>query len=471
MSQLTKELKEQRAPIAREMLALVRKAGDEKRSMNEEEQTKFKRMEADEQSLATRIQEQEKADEIERSMARPDPDQPIQALAATGKTTDGKPTTRDSRLCWQAWGLPEEKRSTKHYEAAERCGFNLKRSEISINLFADAPRWNARQHKMEMQYRATISQTTTLSTGGGSLVANEPIQAFEEVLLAFGGMRQHAQVIRTATGATLPWPKVDDTGNPAVVKAENIAADTLSVAIGTTSLGAFMYSSELVRVSTELMQDSFMDWGSYLARATATRIGRKQNTDFTTGATSGTTPEGVATDIGTYLNGVTSANTGWDDAASFGFSYANLVSLIHSVDPAYRGPMSSLMMHDTTLAMLKAFTDSTGRPIWMPDMSMASGAPGTLVGVPYWINQQLAAMPATVGPGSTLSVNRRVVGYGDWSKYIVRDVQGIVFKRLDERFAEQAQTAFIAFARAGGGPIGSTAATTTPFKFLQLKTT
>jgi HK97 family phage major capsid protein len=61
-------------------------------------------------------------------------------------------------------------------------------------------------------------------------------------------------------------------------------------------------------------------------------------------------------------------------------------------------------------------------------------------GYPYVVNQSMTT-PAT-GVKSIL--------FGDFSKYIIRDVRDVVLLRLDERFAEQHSVAFLAFARSDG---------------------
>jgi HK97 family phage major capsid protein len=82
--------------------------------------------------------------------------------------------------------------------------------------------------------------------------------------------------------------------------------------------------------------------------------------------------------------------------------------------------------------------DVTGAPLWQPSMQL--GAPDTIMGFPYTINQAMAA-PAS-GAKSLI--------FGDLSKYLIRDVRDIVIQRLDERFAEYHQVAFLAFSRHDG---------------------
>ena len=114
-----------------------------------------------------------------------------------------------------------------------------------------------------------------------------------------------------------------------------------------------------------------------------------------------------------------------------------MVSLEHSVDPAYRGN-AKFMMSDSALAKTKLLLDTQGRPLW--SAGIAGGAPDTLLGYPIIINNDMAVMAA--GAKSVL--------FGDFSKYIIRDVLGVTLLRLEERYADFHQVAFLAFARMDG---------------------
>lgn len=471
MPMLAKELREKRAVIATEMRSMVETIGREDRSFTQEERDKFNRMERDEQAILERAQDIEKVEAIDRSMGgERDPDEPLAARAATGKSSDGRPTRRDVNLAWRAWAKKPSKRDTRDREAAERVGFDLSASEIALKLYAEAPKLVRNRNGVELQLRATGIQNVATSSDGGAFVQNEAIRTFEEVLLAYGGMRANATVIRTETGGNLPWPKVDDTGSKGRILAENTAADNLSVGTGTVTLGAFKYTSDFVKVSMELLQDSFMDWDSYLMRQLATRIARIQNDHFTFGATAGATPEGVLTNESTYLDGVTTADTGGPLGSTKSVIYSELVQCMASLDPAYAAN-ASWQCNYRTLNHIKAMTDGNGRPLWNPDFSLAVGQVPSILGFPYFINQSVkpVALTTSASYGSSLLAVRRVIGLGDWSKYVIRDVREVIVTRADERFIEMAQSGFIAFSRATGAPVGSTAVATCPMKWVAMK--
>jgi HK97 family phage major capsid protein len=243
-----------------------------------------------------------------------------------------------------------------------------------------------------------------------------------------------ATIIRTDTGATLPFPTVNDTTNKGVRLAENTQVANQDVAFSIMNLTAFKYSSKMILVSVELMQDAGINLPEFLGAALGERIARIVN-DETTVGTGTTMPWGIVTRA-------VASNAPSGTATVFGsttaIAYANLVAYLHSVDVSYR-QNAKFMMHDLTLAKIKALTDTTGRPVWAP--SFATSVPDTLFGYPYVINNSMV---------STLVNGVKSIVFGDLSKYIIREVRGITILRSDERFIDYHQSAFLAFARYDG---------------------
>lgn len=74
--------------------------------------------------------------------------------------------------------------------------------------------------------------------------------------------------------------------------------------------------------------------------------------------------------------------------------------------------------------------------------------PDALYGYPVTINQDMS---------STFTTGQKLVLFCDFSKYILRDVAQLRFYRLDERYRDTDQTAFIAFMRHDADTIQSVA--------------
>jgi HK97 family phage major capsid protein len=308
--------------------------------------------------------------------------------------------------------------------------------------------------------RSRIGQVQGAGVGtgaaGGFTVPQEFLAVLETALREYGGMRDAATIIRTATGADMPMPTNNDTGNSGVILAENTQMATLDVTFAQITLRAFMYASGLVPVSYQLLQDTAFDMGTWLAMQLATRLGRIENNHFTLGTGTGQ-PAGLANATVGATIGVTlpTGNT-------TSLTYAGLVQLEHSVDPAYRRRGARWMMSDTALRQIRLILDSQNRPIFVPGYQSGTGAvagaPDTIMGYPIVINQDMP-VPAA---------NARSVAFGDMSKYLIREVLGPQVVRLNERFADALQVAFIGFQRADGRLVD---AGTNPIRVLQQSAT
>jgi HK97 family phage major capsid protein len=77
-----------------------------------------------------------------------------------------------------------------------------------------------------------------------------------------------------------------------------------------------------------------------------------------------------------------------------------------------------------------------GNYIWQP-ANAVSNAPATILGYKYAINNDMAE----VGAGND------TVAFGDFSKFLIRDVSDRQVRRLSERYADYNQTAFVIFSR------------------------
>jgi HK97 family phage major capsid protein len=340
---------------------------------------------------------------------------PIEAPAFVRDFGD-RQSTSDRALALRGWlgfhsvnGASNEQRN-----AAQRSGLELGNNRLSFKLNAKAPR------------SQTEARAQSLSgSAGGYTVPQGFLNQLEASLLAFGGMREVATILRTAEGNDLPIPTVSDHSNVGAILAENTQVAEQDVTFGQITLKAYKYSSKLIRVSAELLQDSAIDLESFIGGALGERIARILNTHFTTG------------DNSSKPQGIIASGAGVTAASATAITYGELVDLQHSVDPAYRGN-AKFMMHDSTFKAIRKLLDGQNRPIFQPDITAAS--PGTLLGSPIVINQDCA----------TIAASAKAVFFGDFSKYLIRDVQDFTLLRLEERYADYHQVGFVGFSRHDG---------------------
>lgn len=271
------------------------------------------------------------------------------------------------------------------------------------------------------------AQAVGTGAAGGYTVPQGFRNQIVERMKDYGAVQSVATVLTTETGAALPWPTNDDTGNVGALLAENTQIAEQDLTLGTAQLDAYKYTSKLTRVSLELIQDSAFDIEAFVVRKHGERIGRITNQHLTTG-TGSSQPNGI----------VTGATSGVTAAGGVAITADELLDLIHSVDPAYRAK-GQFMLSDTALKSIRKLKDSNGMYLWQP--SVQSGVASSLFGHGYVINQDMA-VPA-VGVKSVL--------FGDFEAgYVVRIVKAIQSIRFDERYMDFFQVAFASFARMDG---------------------
>lgn len=269
------------------------------------------------------------------------------------------------------------------------------------------------------------------NTAGGYTVPPGFSQRITDAMKAFGGMLDVSNVITTDSGQSLVWPTADDTGNVGAILAENNAAPTQDITFGQKTLGAYMYTSKMVKVSFQLLNDSAFDLNAWLPDKFAQRIGRAINAHFTNGTGGGTQPVGLVPNLTVGKTGAT--------GQTLTVTSDDLIDLIHSIDPAYRNERSRFMLADTSVKVVRKLKDTTGQYLWQPGLT--SGSPDTLLGYGVKINQDMPAMAA----------NAKSVAFGDFNAaYVIRQVQGVQVLRLNERYADALQVGFLSFARYDG---------------------
>lgn len=394
-----KELKEKRALLIGQMKELNDKLKAEKRGFTAEERTSWDKMSEDLTVLEGDLERAERAEAI------------FTRKAADTETAEGAKMSK------------EEARETVNKTFRQL----LLKQGLGIGEMPDMRCMTDEKFNPYREYRTNAQSTTDAK--GGFLIPEGFSNELAIAMKAWGGMLGVARIIRTATGNDIPWPATNDTSNVAyqineATSLETSATDvTFSKAL---TLKAWKWTSGLVRVSREIIEDSYFDMETLLKDLFAIRMGRGLNAAYTTGAGT-TTIQGVVT--GATASGVTA-----DDVS---LSYANLLDLIGSVDPAYQGN-ARFMFNFSTLTALRKLVDGVNRPLWEPNVQ--AGAVSTLLGMPYTINQDMAS----IGAG-----NKSVL-FGDFSNYLIREVAQDRLVVLRERFADTDEIGIVLLSRRDG---------------------
>ncbi|HLD93921.1 MAG TPA: phage major capsid protein [Anaerolineales bacterium] len=411
------ELRDQRAKVWEQAKALNEKTHVEGavRAFTAEEDDQWVAMNAELDSLARRIEVEEQAAARAKEFSGV-------INPGVGRGIAKQPAVVDPELAAVAFDK-FLRFGVSSLDDAERAILNPSRdkraraSEIELRL------------KAPNQSPAFRGQTVGTGSAGGFFVPEGFVPAVERSMLAFGGMRQASRILATAEGNDLPWPTANDTGNVGELLAEETTIGShVGVTVGQIIFKAYKYSSKLVQVSRELLEDAAVDVAGMLGSMLGERIARITNTHFTTGDNTGK-PQGV----------VPASSSTVTSASATAITADELLDLQHSVDPAYReGPQVRWMFKDSTLAAIRKLKTTDLQYIWQPGANL--GEPSLLFGKPYIINQDMDAIASTKKP----------VLFGDFSKYIIRDVASFRLRRLEELYAGTDQVGFVAFSRHDG---------------------
>jgi len=415
------ELRAERRNLAERMAAIMAEPAGENGLLNAEQETEFDRLHERQELLAAEISEIE--DQEQRQSERLDR---LEALRAELKTSNGVKAGRQDTD-----DIDAETETREGPSAEQRYGEAFDRYlRVGMAELTPEDRTLVRGGFVgasDAAYTEGRAQAIAPDTKGGFLVPMGMMQPITQAMVQFGGMRRsRAQIIQTGDGRDIPWPTYDDTSNQGRILTENAAVSTTDVTFGQAVLHAYMYSSDFIKVPWALLQDSAFDLAALIGNIAGERVGRITNVHFTTGD-GAAKPYGIATQAST---GVTAASTS-------DFTVDELLDLKHAVDPAYR-VSPEWMFNDSTLKVLKQKKDGEGRPLWMS--GVATREPDTIDGDPYVVNQQVAS----------IATGAKAVLYGDFSLYKIRDVSGMQLRRLDERFADNGQVAFLLFSRHDG---------------------
>ena len=278
-------------------------------------------------------------------------------------------------------------------------------------------------------------------TGGSQLVA----PAFSPILTvaqkAYGGMVNVVNQRKTDTGASMKVSFVNDVSNGLVVWGEDTAATEADPTLSTAQSETEMYNTGVILVTLEELQDSFFSIDQFVQDAFGQRLYRGLAKNISQGSTSGV--------FSSYLSGAVSGATSVSGTA---ISYADIVALWNSLDPAYEAN-ATWAMPSSVRGQLLSVVDTLGRPIFIP--SPSSGSFDTLLGRPVVLDQFLP----------NVALGSKSLAFGDFKAgYTLRSVGDFQIAR--DPYTYLVSKGAVAFVGYGRGGSFSTDAGTHPIKYL-----
>ena len=340
--------------------------------------------------------------------------------------TDEEQNLAVRSMCMQAFGMDGDITDDMH-DIVKRAGLNLRSHKIRGTFVAGASTAGIMQR----------AQNTDGSANLGYNTLNESVAAgIEKVLVDSGGMFAAAKLFPTEEGSDRHWTIFDDSANLADKYAQNDDTTNDSIFFTKKVIKVASYRTGVFPISKEVIQDSQFPILDHITECVGDRLFNKANLALTTGDGTGDNCEGIVTAAGVGFQQT-------DGTAMTGdISYSDLVEVEHSIAGKYR-KNALWMMHDSTLKALKLLTnESTGQPLWVPSLSV--GAPSTLLGYNIVVNNDMPELG---------SASKKVVLFGDFSKYIIRRARNVEIQTLYERFADLNALGCLGWMRLGGGLI------------------
>lgn len=237
-------------------------------------------------------------------------------------------------------------------------------------------------------------------------------------------VRQFATVVGTASGEDIKFPQITAHSSASLV-AEGGAIGESDPTSASVTLGAFKYAY-LVQISSELLADEGVDIEGFLANDIGRALGNGAGTDFAVGNGS-SKPNGI----------MNASGTGVTCASATAITSDEVIDLYHAVTSPYRSN-GAWIMNDATLKEVRQLKDSNNQYLWQPSLQL--GNPDSLLGSPVATDPNI----------ETIATSKKVMAFGDMSKYFIREVNGFQLDRsVDYAFANDLVT-FRAIYRADG---------------------
>lgn len=394
---LLNKLRDRRLECWEKAKAVAERAVDEEREMTAEENRQFEEWDSEQVSLDTRIQAivtgEKRAQDTENSIN-----------SIMRKPVSSEVATRGNLQLQQVISPMQS------YEEQD--------SELRRFLSGEVREFNTNWPNA-IERRATLVVAT--GQAGSAPLPTSFIHQLYVYLVDTSSVRQAgATIITTNTGENVLVPYATGEGSASWTSEGGTltASDPgfSSATLGSNKLG------KLIQVSKELATDVGFDLVGYLAQSAGRNIGIASNAAYVSATASGQ-PKGL---LGTAKNAFTVAtgiggSTGFPTATAGGdYGTDMFIDLYHSLLPQYR-PRASWMLNDAVIKAARKLRDTIGRYLWEP--SLQAGVPDTILGKPVYANP---AMPTFT------AVSQKVVAFGDFSAYYIRDVSPLRFERSDE---------------------------------------
>ena len=421
--------------------SILEAADNEGRGMTPDEEKQFDAHHAEGERITSEIKRrmaQEAADATMREMAAPVRTPGVSTDRETRSVEEIIRQDEDNFASWLQRGVLADG-SPPNSEVLDN---NIGGTTVLRNICASPAERRAALERRALititdAYQASDAANAAAAEAAGGYLTSETMAAAVEIaLLAYNGfMAAPTRKLSTSNGEPIQWPMVNDTGNKGKRIAQNEAAVEQDITFQNKTVNAWTYSSNMVQVARQLLQDSRYGAAELVGELLGVRLGRIQEEETTQGVNGTNGPESVID----FLEGLAAnAGRGASVANNADVDWEAIIDLEMSIDAAYRSmPATAFMFNSNTLGIVKKLKDNQDRPLWLPG-NVAGGNPATLFGYPYYLNEHMDSHGAA---------GRSFMLFGDLSKVILRTSLDMFIMRLDERYAERFVVAFLGWMR------------------------
>jgi HK97 family phage major capsid protein len=293
-------------------------------------------------------------------------------------------------------------------------------------------RSDAERVMRDIETKATASgiETKALALGddtlGGFLAPPEFVAEIVKGVQLISPVRQYAKVRPTVRRSVMVPVRAGVFAAQWVGESAS-RSETTGLAYNLDELPTYEMYAEVI-VSNQDLEDSAFDLAADIADNAAEQFAKLEGQAFVNG-TSVKQPEGFMTN--SAIASDLCAGAGAIDAAS-------IITFVYNLKSSYAAN-ATLMMNRKTLGVVRSLKDSQQRFIWEPNYQV--GTPPTILGIPY------AEVPDMDDVGAT----KFPIAIRDFRRgYMIADRIDMSVLRMNEKYAEQGQVAFLIRKRVGG---------------------
>lgn len=346
------------------------------------------------------------------------------------------------------FGTPEDARRgfsqtpSKDREAAERKDLFFKAMRVGVAELDDTERKTVRQFfAVKRGSDLDERQTTTVrldpegkalslgdETAGGYLAPPEFIQDILKGVQLISPIRPLAQV-RTTSRRSVQYPVRSGVFAAKWVAETGTRSETAGLTYALEEIPNHeMYADVLV--SDQDLEDAVFNLEQEILDNCTEQFAKAEGSAFVNGSGIGQ-PEGILTNT-SIVNDVQGTGGGSVLIAQ------GLINIWQNIKTVY-AKNATWLMNRQTIGACRSLVDSQGRFLWEP--GLADATPPNLLGSPYI---EVPDMPS-------VGANNFPIIYGNIKRgYLIVDRINVVVRRLQEKYAESGQVAYLVRKRVGG---------------------